>query len=204
MRTHLELFWALPLLAACGTAAPVPSPDAGAPPVDAGEPIDAGEPPVDAAEPAPDAGVTPPLPLPFYEVPVDDPALAPHAFFAVPDVHYVVTGGTVTLTYDFPHDLSGMVDQEIVLSGPVDASGNATVSGAVGTGTCEVTAGVVRCLEHFTALPLDADAARAFATSYSTSAAAVAARREVIDRFVADPIGIVVFDLATASEPIDD
>lgn len=202
MKTHLELFWALPLLAACGASSPAPS-DAGQPAVDSGEPADASV-PGDAGPPSADGGVPSPLPLPFYEVPVDDPSLAPHAFFAVPDVHYVVSGGTVTLTYDFPEDLSGMVDQEIVLSGPVDASGNATVSGAVGTGTCEVTAGVVRCLEHFTALPLDADAARSFAATYSTSEAAVAARREVIDRFVADPIGIVVFDLVTASEPTDD
>ena len=142
-----------------------------------------------------------PLPLPFYEVPVDDPALAHHAFFAVPDVHYVTTGSTVTLTYDFPEDLSGIFDQEVELTGPIDADGGATLSGPLGTGTCEVNAGVVRCVEHFTALPLDPDAARDRAVSYSALPDAVAARRAIIDRFVADPIGIVVFDRATASEP---
>lgn len=168
---------------------------------DAGPGADAGAPGLDATAPPPDAGSVQPPALPFYEVPVDDPALAPHAFFAVPDVHYVTVGGTVTLTYDFPPDLSGIVDQEVVLSGPLDARGGATLSGALGTGTCEVRAGVGRCTEHFTALPLDPAAARALATSYAASADAVAARRAVIDRFASDPIGIVVFDVAVASEP---
>lgn len=181
LSTMLSSF-AVPALLACGTA-PAETPDAGAP--------------------APDARVVSPLPLPFYEVPVDDPALASHAFFVVPDVHYVRTGDTVTLTYDFPPDLSGIVDQEVVLSGPVDASGGATLSGPLGTGTCEVSAGVGRCTEHFTTLPLDPAAARELAATYAASADAVAARRAVIDRFASDPIGIVVFDLATASEPTD-
>lgn len=171
----------LPLLAACGS--PGAAPDGGAQ--------------------LPDSALTPPLPLPFYEVPVDDPALAAHAFFAVPDVHYVVEGGVVTLTYDFPLDLSGIDDQEVVLTGPVDANGGATVSGPLGSGTCEIHAGVGRCVERFTALPLDPSAARAMAAGYSSSADAVSARRAVIDRFVSDPIGIVVFDLAAASEPTD-
>ena len=182
MKLARVMLSALPALVACGPS-PHAMPDA-------------------ASDPA-DAGIVSPLPLPFYEVPVDDGALAPHAFFVVPDVHYVTTGDTVTLTYDFPPDLSGIGDQEIVLSGPIDATGGATLSGPQGTGTCTVSGGVGRCLEHFTALPLDANAARAMATSYSTDLDNVAARRAVIDAFVSDPIGIVVFDVVTASEPTD-
>lgn len=161
---------------------------------------------VPAATDAPerDAPAISPLPLPFYEVPVDDPALASHAFFAVPDVHYVASGGVVTLTYDFPMDLGGVEDVEVVLSGPVDAEGNAEVTGPAGSGSCAVSDGVVRCLESFTDLPIDLPAARAMAEGYSAAPADVAARVGVLEAFGADPIGIVVFDLATASEPTDD
>lgn len=182
LRTRVQIVFCVFALAACDAGVMEAPPDSG---------------------PAADAGTPPPLPLPFYEVPVDDAALAPHAFFAVPDVHYVTSGGTVTLTYDFPPELSGVVDQEVVLSGPVDASGNATVSGPVGSGTCMVEAGIVRCLEHFTGLPIDAGAASELAATYSTSPDLVDLRRAVLDRFAADPIGIVVFDRATASEPTD-
>ncbi len=156
----------------------------------------------DAAPNGVDASVsvlTPPIP--YYEVPVDDPALAPHVFFTVPDVHYVVTGDTVTLDYDFPEDLSGVFDQTVELSGPVDAHGNSTIAGPQGTGTCTVNDGIVRCIEHFSALPINPERARSFVSSYSTDSASRAARLAVLDRFIADPIGIIVFDLADASEP---
>ncbi|UJR80126.1 hypothetical protein [Sandaracinus amylolyticus] len=156
-----------------------------------------------------DAGatITPPLPLPYYEVPVTDPALAPHAFFFVPDVHVVVAAGEVTLTYDFPPDLSGVVDQTVTLRGPVGPVAGREIEGttltdAVGTGTCTVdAAGVARCTEIFTALPLDYAAALAAVEAGATSAEEALARRAVVDAFVSDPIGIVVFDLATALEP---
>jgi hypothetical protein len=162
-----------------------------------------------SSSPSPDAALdevdartsVPTPPLPYYEVPVDDPEQAPHAFFGVPDVHYVIAGGIVTLDYDFPEDLSGVIDQSVELSGPVDAQGNATISGPEGTGTCTVENGIVRCVEHFTALPMDPEHARSLVSSYSADPAARAARTAVIDRFVSDPIGIVVFDLAAASEP---
>lgn len=147
-----------------------------------------------------DAAVLTP-PLPYYEVPVDDPSLAPHAFFSVPDVHYVVADGIVTLDYDFPEELSGVFDQTVELRGPVDADGGATISGPQGTGTCTVASGVVRCIEYFSALPVDAARAHSLAGAYGTDTIARGARLAVIDRFVADPIGIVVFDLAEASEP---
>lgn len=197
MRRSLAVFALL-----VGCPSPVPMTDApaplDAPAVDA--PLETDAPVAIDAPSSPDAPS--PLPLPYYEVPTSDSALAPHAFFAVPDVHYVRTGGTVVLTYDFPPDLSGVVDQPIELSGPVDAAGNATVSGPAGTGTCVVSAGVVRCTETFSAgLLLDTTAARALTSTYPGDAAARAARTQVIDLFASDPIGIVVFDLATASEP---
>ena len=184
-------------LAACGvpTAPEVGGTDGGA----------AGDVPASAVDAfvAPDDATTPLVApaLPYYEVPVEDPALAPHAFFAVPDVHYVRTGETVTLTYDFPADLSGVVDQTVELSGPIDAAGNATLSGVQGVGQCTVSSGVVRCVERFSALPLDPVSARAQIAGYGADPAVRAARLAVVDRFLTDPIGIVVFDLAAASEP---
>lgn len=149
-----------------------------------------------------DGGSVAPPPVPFYEVPTTDGALAAHVFFAVPDVHYVTTAGIVTLTYDFPPELSGVVDQPLVFTGPVDAAGNATISGAAGTGTCTATGDIVRCTEHFSSgLLLDPASARAMASSYSADPAARAARSSVIDLFASDPIGIVVFDRIVASEP---
>lgn len=180
MRHFLVPFFAL--LAGCQSASPATQ-DAG---------LDAGS----------DAGLAVVTPaLPYYEVPVDG-ALMAHAYFAVPDVHYVTTAGTVTLTYDFPADLSGVVDQEVVFTGPVDALGNATLSGPTGVGTCEATGNVVRCTETFSSgLAIDLPAATAMASAYPGDAAAREARVQVLDRFASDPIGIVVFDLEAASEP---
>ncbi|AKF07282.1 hypothetical protein [Sandaracinus amylolyticus] len=162
-----------------------------------------------ARETTGDAGaiVTPPLPLPYYEVPVADPALAPHALFFVPDVHVIVAAGEVTLTYDFPPDLSGVEDQTVTLRGPVGPVAGreiegTTLSDAVGTGTCTVdAAGVARCTEIFTALPIDYAAALTAVEAGAANAEEALARRAVVDAFVSDPIGIVVFDLATALEP---
>lgn len=187
------LLASLSLATGCGVSAPI------GPGADAATVADAALGP-DAHTGLADAAVLTP-PVPYYEVPVDDASLLPHAFFEVPDVHYVRSGGTVTLTYDFPADLSGVVDQTVELSGPIDAEGNATLSGTQGTGTCTVSAGIVRCIETFTGLPLAPDAARAQVGGYGADAAARAARLAVVDRFLTDPIGIVVFDLATASEP---
>ena len=178
-------------LAACGGPSDASSIDAGSP--------DA--PSVADATPFPS-----PLGLPYYEVPVEDPALAPYAFFEVPDVHVVVAGGQVTLTYDFPPDLSGVEDQTVTLTGPVGPMAGREIEGTVlsdtvGTGTCTVTAGVARCTEIFSALPLDHAAALATVDAAATTPAERAGRRAVVDAFVADPIGIVVFDLATALEP---
>lgn len=147
-----------------------------------------------------------PLAVPYYEVPVEDPALAPYAFFGVPDVHVVVAGGQVTLTYDFPPDLSGVEDQTVTLTGPVGPTAGREIEGtvlsdAVGTGTCTVAAGIARCTEIFSALPLDHAAAVATVEAAATTPAERAGRRAVVDAFVADPIGIVVFDLAEALEP---
>lgn len=166
----------------------------------------------DGEIPAPDAAAStdaavgtdaaaPPLPLPFYEVPTTNPALAPHAYFPVPDVHYFAVGGTVTLEYDFPEELSGIVDQTVTLSGPIEPDGSSTLSGAQGTGVCTVENGIVRCVETFTDLPLDPARAMMLAGSYSPDAEAQAARVDVIELFVSDPIGIVVFDRALANEP---
>lgn len=148
-----------------------------------------------------DAAIVPP-PLPYYEVPTDDPSLAPHAFFPVPDVHYWVVDGVVTLTYDFPPDLSGVLDQPLEFRGPVAADGSSTISGPAGTGSCGApVAGVVRCLEHFgPGLRLDTPSAIAAAQSI-TDPVARAAREAIVRQFAVDPIGIVVFDLATASKP---
>lgn len=171
-------------LAACGSSpGPADRGDAGAPP--------RGD----------DAAVVPP-PVPYYEVPTSDPALAPHAFFGVPDVHYVTTGSTVVLTYDFPPELSGVVDQPIELSGPIAADGSSTISGPAGTGTCTApSAGIVRCTETFGAgLALDRDAALAQAAAVPDPVVR-AGRAAVIEAFIQDPIGIVVFDLEAASEP---
>jgi hypothetical protein len=149
-----------------------------------------------------DSGTVTPPPVPYYEVPTTDGALASHVFFAVPDVHYVTTAGIVTLTYDFPPDLSGVIDQPLTFTGPVDAAGNATITGAAGTGTCTATGDIVRCTEHFSSgLLLDTASARAMTSGYSTDPAARAARSSVIDLFASDPIGIVVFDRILASEP---
>ncbi len=168
---------------------------AGCQPEEATDP-DAG---VDAASDAGASVVTPALP--YYEVPVDG-ALVEHAYFAVPDVHYVTTGDTVTLSYDFPADLSGVLDQEVVFTGPVDALGNATLSGPTGVGTCEATGDVVRCTEMFSAgLAIDLPAATAMASGYSSDAAVREARVQVLERFASDPIGIVIFDRRIASEP---
>jgi hypothetical protein len=197
---HRKCLCAGLLLAACDapTASGAGTFDGGA--SDAGWGVDAAVLAEDAASAAPDAAFTAPS-LPYYEVPVDDPTLAPHAFFAVPDVHYVRSGEMVTLTYDFPADLSGVLDQTVELSGPIDAAGNATLAGAQGVGQCTVAAGVVRCVEMFSALPIDPGSARAQVARYGTDPAMRAARLAVVDRFITDPIGIVVFDLATASEP---
>lgn len=162
--------------------------------VDAGAPPDAEVAYVDAAAHAPAA-------LPFYEVPVRDEALAAHAFFPVPDVHYFATAGEVVLTYDFPESLSGVFDQTVELRGPIDAAGNATVSGPQGTGECRVEGPNVRCIERFTGLPLDVARARSLASSYGASEAERAARLAVLEAFSTDPIGIVVFDRAAANEP---
>jgi hypothetical protein len=157
----------------------------------------------DAGTPTPDAvtTVTPP-PVPYYEVPTGDPEMAAHAFFALPDVHYVTAGGIVTLTYDFPPELSGVIDQPLELSGPVAADGSSTISGPAGTGTCTVEAGIVRCLEVFgPGLQLDTAAALRGVDGYSSDPVARDLRAALITEFAQDPIGIVVFDLATASEP---
>jgi hypothetical protein len=206
MRSFLLL--SVAVLAACdGPAAQVDgggTSDVGAM-SDAGSAADVGPGPTDAgtgdAGPS-DAGTVTPPPVPYYEVPTTDGALASHVFFAVPDVHYVTTAGIVTLTYDFPPDLSGVIDQPLTFTGPVDAAGNATITGAAGTGTCTATGDIVRCTEHFSSgLLLDTASARAMASGYSTDPAARAARGSVIDLFASDPIGIVVFDRIVASEP---
>ncbi len=146
----------------------------------------------------------PPLPdsppaSPIYEVPVTEEALAAVATFPVREVHWIVTGDSLTLEYDFPEALSGVADQEVFFTGTIVAPGIAEITGATGTGRCRFSPSVVLCREVFTDLARAPEAAVAMLAASGLGEADQARRAEVINIFDADPIGIVIFDAVVAS-----
>jgi hypothetical protein len=122
--------------------------------------------------------------------------LADAANFAVPEVDWTVTAGTVTLHYDLPVGLVGG-SVPITLTGTV-TTGATTVSlsSTSGTGTCTASGSIVTCgesLANLGALPIDMTVVQQTAISDGIS---VTSRTAVANLFPADPIGTVSLDLS--------
>jgi hypothetical protein len=122
--------------------------------------------------------------------------LASAAIFAVPEVDWTISAGTVTLHYELPVGLVGGL-LGVTFTGPL-ASGatNAQLTGGNGTGGCTANGTVVSCSEAFAnlgTLPISMTVVQQ--TSTQTFSGPVASRVAVAEIFSSDPIGTVSFDI---------
>lgn len=134
-----------------------------------------------------------------YEVPVPS-ELAAAASYPVESVEWEVRDGIASLKYDLPRALVGR-QLRVEMEGPIDEeAGTASLSGEVGTATCEIDGGSIECLEQMPGLqPVEPDYAiiEELAQDYDGPAAD---RIAVAERFAGDPIGIVKLNLDGATK----
>ncbi len=127
-----------------------------------------------------------------YEVPMPAEQQAA-ATFPVDKVKWSVNARGATLDYDLPLGLTG-TKQRVVLKGPYDAAKGAYVlAGNAGTGECQVVGANVRCLEQLPGIAVD----EAAALQNVEAAVDVNARKNVIDVFRFDPVGVLRFEAST-------
>lgn len=126
-----------------------------------------------------------------YEVPVDGSnGEAEYAHFELKNFSVVQDGNTMKLKYELPLEITGVLN-EVELSGVLDGSAVATLSGELGKATCSLTTST--CKIRYENLQLDAGRAQSLLQSMNLSPAELSARLSVGLQFRADPIGIVKF-----------
>jgi hypothetical protein len=125
-----------------------------------------------------------------YSVPVSDPRLESQATHPV-TVKVQERAGIVRVHYDLPEQLVGSPLVGVDLEGVRTASGTLTLTGPMGTGTCQVTASVVHCDERFTDVSVNLEGVKQTAINEGLSAVETAKRVEVARIFAMDPIGIL-------------
>jgi hypothetical protein len=134
-----------------------------------------------------------------YVVPAPS-TIASAATFAMAEVEWSVSGGTVTLHYDLPRGLIGG-SLELSLSGSI-APGTTAVqlTSTNGSGTCTAQGSVISCSEQLAnlgSLPISSSVVQQTAVADGQP---VASRMLIATSFSSDPIGTIAFDLSAPSD----
>jgi hypothetical protein len=123
--------------------------------------------------------------------------LASAAIFAVPEVDWTISAGTVTLHYEVPVGLVGGTLPVTFTGSLPSGATNAQLTGGNGTSGCTASGTVVSCGEAFANLgtvPISMTVVQQNAAA--TFNGPVASRVAVAQIFSSDPIGTVSFDVS--------
>lgn len=132
-----------------------------------------------------------------YEVPLDPEhaELGDAAFTPVFGARLRIDEGQVSLSYDFPLELTG-VDQSVDFDGPLpEGDGPLVLAGDPGTATCSIRnvdgpSFDIHCFEELPGVDVDVAALETLLEERGVAPAEIAARIDVAKLFSEDPIGI--------------